>query len=170
MGSRAAFSRVVGARREGRGLLGDLRLGRRGGLTEVEEALLRRSHLPTTRHASARHGCAGWPKTCRELRCCPAPPPPPPPPATDACCNRAREGNDRRRAGSHAPVPTGHTRRPRGSTGLLGCWGSGANAHHGDLGGPRHGDALHARHGRGRRERRGKAARNERGGSVSTIA
>ena len=57
----------------------------------------------------------------------------------------------------HAP-PT----RKHWSAGLL---GSGANAHHGDLGGPRHGDALHARHGRGRRERRRKAARNERGGA-----
>ena len=66
---------------------------------------------------------------------------------------------------ARTPGTTRHTRRPRGSTGLLGSWGSGANAHHGDLGGPRHGDALHARHGRGRRERRRKAARNERGGA-----
>lgn len=58
---------------------------------------------------------------------------------------------------------TRHTRRPRGSTGLLDSWGAALNAHHGDLGGPRHADALHARNGRGRRERRRKAARNERG-------
>ena len=123
LGFNGGFSRVVGAGREGLGLLGDLRLGRRRGLTEVEEALLRRSHLPTTRHASARHGCAGLP--CRELRCCPAPPPPPPPPATDACCNSAREGNDRRRAASHAPVPPA-TRAAHAEA--LVCWAPGAAA------------------------------------------
>ena len=94
-------------------------------MTEVEEALLRRSHLPTTRHGSARHGCAGLPHTCRELRCCPAPPPPPPPPATDACCNSAREGNDRRRAGSHAPVPPA-TRAAHAEA--LVCWAAGGAA------------------------------------------
>ena len=122
LGFNGGFSRVVGAGREGLGLLGDLRLGRRRGLTEVEEALLRRSHLPTTRHASARHGCAGLPNTCRELRCYPAPSPPPPPPATDACCNSAREGNDRRRAGSHAPVPPA-TRAAHAEA--LVCWAAG---------------------------------------------
>ena len=121
LGFNGSFSRVVGAGREGLGLLGDLRLGRRRGLTEVEEALLRRSHLPTTRHASARHDCAGLP--CRELRCYPAPSPPPPPPATDACCNSAREGNDRRRAGSHAPVPPA-TRAAHAEA--LVCWAPGA--------------------------------------------
>merc|ERR1711990_580748 len=53
---------VVGAGREGLGLLGDLRLGRRRGLTEVEEALLRRSHhgdLGGPRHGDALHARHG---------------------------------------------------------------------------------------------------------------
>ena len=79
-------SRVVGAGRERLGLVGDLRLGRRRRLAEVEEALLRRiRHLPTTRGFGSAYSEGAKHLEGAALLHPHLTHPTPPPPAADSC-------------------------------------------------------------------------------------